>query len=310
MRGVALGSLVFPLLLAAVVVVVVTASIRLRQRHRVAFLRESAIVLSAYFIYFLIRGATEGRASEAIDRALSLEALEERLGIFFEVELQRAVIDYGWVIEAANAVYIWAHWPLIGAIGLWLYLAQRDRYRVYRNTMLLSGAIGVVIFALFPTAPPRLANPEVIDTVVERTDIYRVMQPPLLTNQYAAIPSLHFGWNLLMGIALVRESNLFWARGIGWVSPPAMLIATLVTANHYVLDIVAGGGLVLLALVAVELWPPARLAPRSSRYEAVGQRTTPGKSAQRDGRSGVLRPSALPHPVTSCACSRLSEPPR
>lgn len=230
----------------------VIASIWLRGARRTAFLRESAIVLSAYFVYFLIRGATEGRASEAVARALALEALQQRLRIFFEVDLQRAVIDEAWLIGAANATYIWAHWPLIGAVGLWLYLGRRSRYRVYRNTMLLSGAIGVVIFALFPTAPPRLANPEMIDTIVERTDIYRVMQPPLLTNQYAAVPSLHFGWNLLMGIALVRESTQLPLRLLGWASPPAMLLATLLTANHYVLDVVAGGAITLLALLVVE----------------------------------------------------------
>jgi len=274
-RGQVLASLVFPMLLGAVVLIVVSAAIKLRGSSRAAFLRESAIVLAAYFVYFLIRGATEGRAGEAIDRALALEDLEDRLGIFFEVDLQNAVIDYSWLIEAANATYIWLHWPLIGAVGLWLYFTSRPEYRKYRNTMLLSGAIGVVIFALFPTAPPRLANPDVIDTVVERTDIYRVMQPPLLTNQYAAIPSLHFGWNLLMGIALVRESQLIWVRVIGGLSPVAMLIATIVTANHYVLDVVAGAAIVIFALALVEAWPPRWLR----------ERTVAGAAVARDPRS-------------------------
>jgi hypothetical protein len=266
LRGRVLSSLVFPVVLAAVVLIVATAAFRLRGLHRWAFLRESAVVLSAYFVYFLIRGATEGRATEAIHRALALERLEERFGIFFEVELQQAVIDWSWLIELANGAYIWAHWPLIGAVGLWLYFTQHERYRVYRTTMLISGAVGVVIFALFPTAPPRLANPDVIDTVVDRTDIYRVMQPPLLTNQYAAVPSLHFGWNLLMGIAMVRESNQLTVRLLGWLSPPAMLVATIVTANHYVLDAVAGGAIVLVALFLVERRP--RFV-RSRRAQAV-----------------------------------------
>ena len=172
--------------------------------------------------------------------------------MLFEVDLQAAIIDQSWLIEAANAIYIWAHWPLIGAIGLWLYVRQHDRYRKYRNTMLISGAIGVVIFALFPTAPPRLANPEIVDTIVTRSDLYRVMQPPVLTNQYAAVPSLHFGWNLLMGLALVREARFVPLRLVGWLSPPLMLLATLVTGNHYILDIVAGGAIVLVVLAVVD----------------------------------------------------------
>ncbi len=266
--------------------IVVAAAVRLRGSRRARFLRESAIVLSAYFIYFLIRGATEGRAAEAIDRALALEDLEARLGIFFEVDLQRAVIEHDWIVEAANGVYIWAHWPLIGAVGLWLYFTRHERYRVYRNTMLVSGAIGVVIFALFPTAPPRLANPDLVDTVVERTDIYRVMQPPLLTNQYAAIPSLHFGWNLLMGYAMVRESGQGWIRALGWISPPAMLLSTLLTANHYILDIVAGGAVVLVALLAVEFWPYAWLPERIRGGAVVDRAATVAEPAPRGGAPG------------------------
>ena len=258
-----MAAVVFPALLGVVVFVVVVSAIWLKASRRAAFLRETAIVISAYFIYFLIRGATEGRATEAIERALALEALEERLGIFFEVDLQEAVIDQSWLIELSNGVYIWGHWPLIGAVGLWLYFTRRGRYRNYRNAMLVSGAIGVVIFALFPTAPPRLANPELIDTIVERTDVYRVMQPPQLTNQYAAVPSLHFGWNLLIGLALIRETSYLALRLVGWLSPVAMLFATVITANHYVLDVVAGAAITVAALVIVERWPlyqrPGRL---------------------------------------------------
>jgi hypothetical protein len=244
--------LVFPVLLGAVVIVVVTAAIRLRGRRRAAFLRESAIVLTAYFVYFLIRGATEGRAAEAIARAQSLESLESKLCLLVEVRLQEALLGVRGVLEAANGIYIWWHWPVIGVAGLWLYLTRQDRYRVYRNTMLVSGAIGVVIFALFPTAPPRLADPAIIDTVVEHSQVYRVMQPPPLTNQYAAIPSLHFGWNLLIGIALFRESRVPVVRAFGLISPPLMLLATVVTGNHYVLDTIAGGTLVLVSLWLVE----------------------------------------------------------
>lgn len=251
-----MNQLVFPLLLAAVLTVVTIAAFQLRASRRAAFLRESALVLLAYFLYFLIRGATEARESEAIDRALALERLEERLHIFFEVDLQRALIDQSWLIELANAIYIWGHWPVVGVIGLWLYFTRRRAYRRYRNTMLLSGAIGIAIFALFPTAPPRLANPDLIDTIVERTNTYRVMQPPQLTNQYAAIPSLHFGWNLLMGIALVREAKHPGVRLFGLVMPPAMVAATILTANHYVLDAVAGAVVVLVALGIVERWWP------------------------------------------------------
>lgn len=288
-----MASLLFPVLLGAVLVIVGFAAIRLRGSRRAAFLRESMVVLSAYFLYFLIRGATEERASEAIDRALALEALEERLRIFIEVDLQQAVIDQAWLIELANGVYIWGHWPVIGGIGLWLYFTRHDRYTTYRNTLLVSGAIGVAIFALFPTAPPRLANPELVDTIVQRTDYYRVMQPPQLTNQYAAVPSLHFGWNLLMGMALIRESSNQGLRLLGWVLPPLMVVATVVTANHYVLDLVAGAVVVLIGLVIVERWPLHVPHPHRPNWRPAAADSTSLAEASDDPRPGeAARPPA------------------
>jgi hypothetical protein len=209
--------------------------------------------------------------AEAVARAASLEALEERLGVFVELDVQRWMLDYGWLTQLANVTYIWGHWPVIGLVGVYLYLAHTGRYRVYRNTMLLSGAVGVVCFVLLPTAPPRLANPEFLDTIVQQTDAYRVMQPPALTNQYAAIPSLHFGWNLLMGIALVRETRHPLLRGFGWLMPVPMAFATIATANHYVLDVLVGGALVVAALIAIEALGWRRMG-RAERSVGAGAR--------------------------------------
>jgi hypothetical protein len=115
--------------------------------------------------------------------------------------------------------------------------------------MLISGAIGLVIFVYVPVAPPRfMTQYGFIDTVTERTNAYRVLQPPAFTNQYAAMPSLHFGWNLLMGIAWASLSGNRWTRLFGWLMPPLMFAAIVLTANHYLLDGVAGGALAMLGV--------------------------------------------------------------
>lgn len=80
-------------------------------------------------------------------------------------------------------------------------------YSVFRNAFFISGTIGIIIFVLYPVAPPRLADVGVVDTVTMYSSSYRVLQPPAFVNQYAAVPSLHFGWDLLMGIALVTQSR-------------------------------------------------------------------------------------------------------
>lgn len=251
--------LIFVGLLGATALTVLVFTLRLHPTRRLSFLREAVIVISAYFIYFLIRSLTEGRADEAIRRALALEDVERWLGIAVEADVQGLVIDHDWLVALANWVYIGLHWPLIAAIALWLYHEHTERYFTYRNAILLSGLVGLIIFATLPMAPPRLADPELIDTVVERSRSYRVMQPPALTNQYAAMPSLHLGWNLLMSIALIRESRHFVLQAVGWMTPVLMMLAMVATANHYVLDGVVGAVIVIGALVTVEgLFPQIR----------------------------------------------------
>lgn len=247
--------LIFLALLAATALIVLGVAVRLPEGRRRGFLREAALVISAFFLYFLIRGATEGRAEEAIGRALALRDLERSLGLLVEADLQAVIIDHDWLVDLANAAYIGLHWPLISVIAIWLLARHPRRYLGYRNAMLLSGLIGLIVFATLPVAPPRLADPELIDTVVERSNAYRLMQPPQLTNQYAAMPSLHFGWNLLMGIALVRESRHRALHLVGWLTPVVMMFAMVVTANHYLLDAAAGAAVVLVALLAVEVVP-------------------------------------------------------
>jgi hypothetical protein len=144
-----------------------------------------------------------------------------------------------------NWIYIWGHWPVIITTLVWLAVQHGPAYRLTRDTMLLSGAIGLVVFALFPVAPPRLMDIGLVDTVTEYSDAYRVLQPPGFVNQYAALPSLHVGWDLLIGIAIFKCARHVWVRSMGLVLPPLMAVAVVASANHYVVDVLAGVAVVL-----------------------------------------------------------------
>ena len=230
--------------------------------RRFPFLREIAGVLAAYFAYFAVRGATEGDVALAMEHARLVERFERALGLFIEPQLQAAILSERWLVDLANWVYVWGHWPVIAAVALWLYRSSPERYRLTRNAFLISGAIGLVIFTTFPVAPPRLADMGLVDTVVQRSNFYHVLQPPSLTNQFAAVPSLHSGWNLLIGIALFRESRHPVGRVIGVLLPVAMLAAVVLTANHYLVDTVAGGTIALIALRGAYLIQTGRLTLR------------------------------------------------
>ena len=113
--------------------------------------------------------------------------------VAWEQPLQDAPLAYGSLSTLFNWIYIWGHWPVILTAAIVLYRLRPERYTLLRNAMFVSGVIGFLFFALLPVAPPRLADPSLIDTVTLHSEAYRALQPPGLTNQYAAFPSLHFG---------------------------------------------------------------------------------------------------------------------
>lgn len=216
--------------------------------HPARLAREMVIVVSAYFAYFLVRGSTEGSEAKAIQNAQNVVDFERSLGIYWEPQFQETILNHRALVDAANWAYIWGHWPVIVLVAIWLYANRPATYLTFRNAFMISGAIGLVIFMLFPVAPPRLADLGLVDTVTEHSRAYRVLQPPALTNQYAAVPSLHFGWNMLVGIVLFREARSWPMRAFGIVMPIAMLFSTFLTANHYFVDAAAGAIVALIGL--------------------------------------------------------------
>jgi hypothetical protein len=208
---------------------------------RLNAVREVLIIGSFIFFYFFVRGLMHSKETVALANARDLVSFERWLGIFHEPQLQSWVLGHTWLVDTLNSIYIYGHWPVLISTLVWLLVRHREMFPVYRSALLLSGAIGVVCFLVFPMAPPRfLPDLAFVDTVTLHTDAYRVLQPPAFTNQYAAMPSLHVGWNLLMGIAIFTLStNRFW-KTFAVIMPLTMYGATILTANHYLLDGIVG----------------------------------------------------------------------
>ncbi len=218
-------------------------------------LGEVLIVVPGYFLYFLVRGLVAGREAQAFHRGIDIMELEQTLGIFWEPSLQEKILHLDYAVNIANWTYIWGHWPVIVFAAVWLFMLHREQYSVYRNAFIISGGIGLIIFMALPVAPPRLMDAwGFVDTVTERSDAYRVLQPPAFVNQYAAMPSLHFGWNLIVGIALFRHGGSIVLKAIGVALPAIMFASIVLTANHYIVDGIAGGSLALIGyFVALKL---------------------------------------------------------
>jgi hypothetical protein len=229
--------------------------------------REVVTIGSFIFFYFFVRGLMDSKAGEAIAHARDLVRFERNIGIFHEVQIQGWALGHDWLVDTVNSIYIYGHWPVVISTLVWLLVWHRPYFPVFRTALLVSGAIGLVVFVTFPMAPPRFL-PELgfIDTVTLHTEAYRVLQPPAFTNQYAAMPSLHVGWNLLMGIAIFTLTSKWYWKAFAVLMPLTMYAATILTANHYLLDGIVGSLVALVGLaVAWRISAPARaMQPRTA----------------------------------------------
>jgi hypothetical protein len=237
--------------------------------------RQVLLVAGAVVAYFGVRGLTEGAVDAANRNAGRVLDLEHALGIAYEEAVQDAAAWSGALVTVGNWVYIWFHWPLILGTLVWFAWSRRGDYLELRNAIFISGAIGLVIFAMFPVAPPRLFSPDYVDTVTQQSNSYRVLQPPAFTNKYAAVPSFHFGWNLLVGIAWFRAWRDRWWRWAGVVMPVAMAWAVVVTANHWIVDVAAGGVIALVGLAVARRLRAARAVPEVQRRRDGNDRRFP-----------------------------------
>ncbi len=221
-----------------------------RSRQVFRFLVELAMVSLLMVVYFGIRGGLPEPAEEAKARSVQIIEVEQSLGIYVEQKLQQHVIDNHFLRKAANQVYIWAHFPVIIALAVWLYWRDRSKYTLYRNALLMSAVVGLFVYGLFPTAPPRLMPPEwgFIDTFSHDGE------PATFLNEYAAVPSYHFGWVFLALVAVFHTSRSPVLRGGILAITVAMFFAVVVTANHFILDMVVGAGIVLAMLGLSYLW--------------------------------------------------------
>ena len=162
--------------------------------------------VAALFIYFFIRGGRPDDIEASVTRGLQIVNLEKSLGIFTEVRWQEVFLQYDLLMDIANQVYAWGHYPVLAAIGTWLAIKNPSRFRFVRNVMLLSGLVGIAAYWLLPTAPPRLIHLSgidfgFVDTVHGSADVV-YLQPAPFVNDFAALPSFHFGWIALASAAI------------------------------------------------------------------------------------------------------------
>ena len=214
--------------------------------------REVLLVAVLFFAYKLGRVAAAGHVTEAFTNAHRVWNLERLLHLPSEYGLQQVVIGQDGLVKAANCYYAYVHFPVTAACLVGLYLWRPAEYLRTRRTLAWLTACALVVHLLVPLAPPRmLAEAGLLDTGrLFGPAVYGSPSTDTLTNQYAAMPSLHVGWAVVVAMALVAATRGRW-RWLWLAHPVITLLVVVVTGNHYWLDAIVVGAL-LAAVLAVQ----------------------------------------------------------
>ncbi|MES4905932.1 MULTISPECIES: phosphatase PAP2 family protein [unclassified Streptomyces] len=240
------------------------------QGSRPRWWTELPLIAVVYAAYSAGRLLARGDVSTAVGHGLGILHLEQRLNVDFETPLNDIFTTNKLIGIPADFAYASLHYVVTPAILAWLWKRRRAAdYRLLRTWLLVSTLIGLVGFTLMPTCPPRLldAGHGFVDTMAQYSSYGwwggEASAPRGLgglTNQYAAMPSLHVGWALWCGVVLWRHGRSVWAKAVGIVYPLSIALVVMGTANHYFLDAVAGAAVMGVGLLLAK--PALRLTAR------------------------------------------------
>ena len=235
---------------------------------RPPLVRELLLVAGLFLVYKFGRQLATGHTGEAFRNAHRVWDLERAVHLPGEGDVQNLLLHGDSLVHIANTYYATIHFPATAAFLVWLYLRRPAHYVWARRVLAAVTGAALVVHLVFPLAPPRmLAATGLVDTArIYGPSVYGPPQTDHLSNQFAAMPSLHFGWALMVAIGLIvaTRSRLRWL----WLLHPLLTLTVIVgTANHYWLDAIVAGALLGVALTVIHA--PRRTATTAGRGAAL-----------------------------------------
>jgi PAP2 superfamily len=225
------------------------ASFRQLAGRRHAGLVELGAVVALYAIYELARGFGDATLEAARANTARIVDLERSFGLFFESAVQDWAAGVPSLPTLLGLAYVTLHLGATGAAMVWLHRSHPARFATVRNVLVIATALSLVFYVLYPAAPPRLSGLGFADTVSSHTHVN--LSSDLLGslyNPFAAVPSMHFGYALLIGIVVATTARRPLVRLLGALYPPFMLFDIVATGNHFLFDAAMG------ALVVAAAW--------------------------------------------------------
>jgi hypothetical protein len=258
---------------------------------------EIAFVLAFYFVYSAIRNSNEGTPGVARANAIQLMGWQESLGINHEHAIHRWALDIRPLIIGSNYFYGSLHFVVTTGVLVFLYRKFSDDYPLFRNTIAIATGLALIGFALWPLMPPRLLPDSYgfVDTLAKYPTFWSFNQGAVnkISNQYAAMPSVHCAWALWCTCALVPRVQHTWAKVLAILYPVGTVTSIVLTANHYVLDAV--GGFIVLGFGYLI----ARLFTRAGRRTATAGADPDADSGTDPNADPGTDPEGPPPPAPS-----------
>jgi hypothetical protein len=244
---------------------------RLSTGHEIYWWVEIGIVLVFDLIYETVRNMNHSSALRAYDNAVRIIDMQKFIGLYQEPNLQRWALDHRWLVIGSNYFYGSMYIVVTVFALVWLYRRFPDNYPMWRNTLLVGTLLGLIGFATFPLMPPRLLPTmsgytgfSYVDTLIEFPTFWSFDSSAMKTisNQYAAMPSLHCGWALWACAVFLPRVRSWWARSLAIAFPVVTILVVMLTANHYWLDAVGGAIIFLVGYVTARLVTKAGRVPK------------------------------------------------
>ena len=231
-----------------------------------------------YAVYSFIRNLHHGTEREAFNNAIRLIDWQESLGIYHEQAVQEWARGWRAGIVAANYFYGSLHFIVTIGVLVFLYRKWTDDYPLWRNTIAIATALALIGFAFFPLMPPRLM-PEMaakfqyvkehftfFDTLAKDPAFWSFNSGAVnkISNQFAAMPSVHCAWAAWCTCALIPRLRHTWAKVLAILYPVCTVAVIVVTANHYVLDAVGGFAVLAIGYLLARLITSAGRGPATA----------------------------------------------
>lgn len=231
--------------------------------------REVTLLIVGLLSYRTARTWVKDEIPEAFDNADRVIDWERAIGIFTEVDLQATILGNDPLVWVLNRYYFLAHFLGAALLLTWLFIFRFEHYGRVRRVLFSVTLTGLLLHVLFPLAPPRwFPDYGFVDTLTTYGPrIYENHTVSSTANQIAAMPSLHVAWAVIGAWAIISALNSRW-RWIAVTHPIAMVMAVVLTANHWWLDAVVAGLLVYAAVLAdrpVQRWIESRAARRDAK---------------------------------------------